>query len=77
MASCNHIEYLYNRIDVFIRQGSMNHRFGRMLDHFGNFNEIGIHSLISRKVPFSGLEKGIKAAMTASTYRVMLDHEAT
>jgi L-iditol 2-dehydrogenase len=42
-----------------------------------NFGKIDVSSLISRKVPLSGLEEGIKAAMTATTYRVMLDHEAT
>jgi 2-desacetyl-2-hydroxyethyl bacteriochlorophyllide A dehydrogenase len=40
------------------------------------FGKIDVGSLISRKVSFSGLEQGIKAAMTASTYRVLLDHEA-
>jgi 2-desacetyl-2-hydroxyethyl bacteriochlorophyllide A dehydrogenase len=40
------------------------------------FGKVDVGSLISRKVPFSGLEQGIKAAMTASTYRVLLDHEA-
>jgi len=44
----------------------------RLLD----FGKIKVDQLISRKVPFSGLEEGIKAAMTASTYRVLLDHEA-
>jgi L-iditol 2-dehydrogenase len=40
------------------------------------FGKIDVRSLISRKVPFSGLEEGIQAAMTPSTYRVLLDHEA-
>jgi L-iditol 2-dehydrogenase len=40
------------------------------------FGKIKVSSLISRKVPFSRLEEGIKAAMTANTYRVLLDHEA-
>jgi hypothetical protein len=37
---------------------------------------VKVGSLISRKVPFSELEQGIRAAMTANTYRVLLDHEA-
>jgi L-iditol 2-dehydrogenase len=40
------------------------------------FGKIDVRSLISRKVPFSGLEQGIKAAMTTTTYRVLLEHEA-
>jgi 2-desacetyl-2-hydroxyethyl bacteriochlorophyllide A dehydrogenase len=40
------------------------------------FGKVDVSSLISRKVSFSDLEQGIKAAMTASTYRVLLDHEA-
>ena len=44
----------------------------RLLD----FGKVDVSSLISRKVPFSGLEEGIKAAMASSTYRVLLDHEA-
>jgi L-iditol 2-dehydrogenase len=40
------------------------------------FGKVDVTPLISRKVPFAGLEEGIKAAMTASTYRVLLDHEA-
>ena len=40
------------------------------------FGKVDVRSLISRKIPFSRLEEGIKAAMTASTYRVLLDHEA-
>jgi L-iditol 2-dehydrogenase len=40
------------------------------------FGKIDVSSLVSRKVPFSGLEQGIKAAMSASTYRVLLDHES-
>ena len=40
------------------------------------FGKVKVGSLISRRVPFSGLEAGIKAAMTATTYRVLLDHEA-
>ena len=40
------------------------------------FGKIKVRSLISQRVPFSGLEAGIKAAMTAKTYRVLLDHEA-
>ena len=40
------------------------------------FGKIEVGSLISRKVSFSVLEQGIRAAMTASTYRVLLDHEA-
>ena len=38
--------------------------------------KVEARSLISQRVPFSGLEAGIKAAMTAKTYRVLLDHEA-
>ena len=44
----------------------------RLLD----FGKIDVSSLISRTVSFSGLEQGIKEGMTASTYRVLLDHEA-
>jgi 2-desacetyl-2-hydroxyethyl bacteriochlorophyllide A dehydrogenase len=44
----------------------------RLLD----FGKIDVRSLISRTVSFSGLEQGIKAAMTASTYRVLLEHDA-
>ena len=40
------------------------------------FGKVDVRSLISRKIPFSDLEAGIKAAMTTSTYRVLLDHEA-
>jgi 2-desacetyl-2-hydroxyethyl bacteriochlorophyllide A dehydrogenase len=40
------------------------------------FGKVDVSSLISRKVPFADLEQGIKEAMTASTYRVLLDHEA-
>jgi L-iditol 2-dehydrogenase len=40
------------------------------------FGKVKVRSLISRRVPFSGLEAGIKAAMTSKTYRVLLDHEA-
>jgi L-iditol 2-dehydrogenase len=40
------------------------------------FGRIDLSSLISRKVTFSGLEKGIQAGMTPSTFRVLLDHEA-
>jgi 2-desacetyl-2-hydroxyethyl bacteriochlorophyllide A dehydrogenase len=40
------------------------------------FGKIDVGALISRKVPFSELEQGIRVAMTASTYRVLLDHEA-
>lgn len=40
------------------------------------FGKIKVRSLISQRVPFSGLEAGIKAAMTVKTYRVLLDHEA-
>ena len=40
------------------------------------FGKVEARSLISQRVPFSGLEAGIKAAMTAKTYRVLLDHEA-
>ena len=40
------------------------------------FGKVKVSALISRRVPFSGLEAGIKAAMTAKTYRVLLDHEA-
>jgi 2-desacetyl-2-hydroxyethyl bacteriochlorophyllide A dehydrogenase len=40
------------------------------------FGKVEVGSLISRKVSFPDLEEGIKAAMTASTYRVLLDHEA-
>ncbi|UCF97039.1 MAG: alcohol dehydrogenase catalytic domain-containing protein [Spirochaetaceae bacterium] len=40
------------------------------------FGKVDVTPLISRKVSFSGLEEGIKAAMTAATYRVLLDHEA-
>jgi 2-desacetyl-2-hydroxyethyl bacteriochlorophyllide A dehydrogenase len=40
------------------------------------FGKVDVRSLISGKIPFSRLEEGIKAAMTASTYRVLLDHEA-
>jgi L-iditol 2-dehydrogenase len=40
------------------------------------FGKIDVSSLVSRKVSFSGLEEGIKAAMSASTYRVLLDHES-
>jgi L-iditol 2-dehydrogenase len=44
----------------------------RLLD----FGKIDVGSLISRKVPFRELEEGVEAAMTSSTYRVLLDHEA-
>ena len=44
----------------------------RLLD----FGKVDVRSLISRKVSFSGLVQGIRAALTASTYRVLLDHEA-
>ncbi len=40
------------------------------------FGKVKVSALISQRVPFSGLEAGIKAAMTAKTYRVLLDHEA-
>jgi threonine dehydrogenase-like Zn-dependent dehydrogenase len=40
------------------------------------FGKIDVDSLISRKVCFPELEEGIKAAMNASTFRVLLDHEA-
>jgi len=40
------------------------------------FGKVKVSALISQRVPFSGLEAGIKAAMTARTYRVLLDHEA-
>lgn len=40
------------------------------------FGKVKVSALISRRVPFSGLDAGIKAAMTAKTYRVLLDHEA-
>jgi L-iditol 2-dehydrogenase len=40
------------------------------------FGKVKVGSLISQKVPFSELEQGIRAAMTANTYRVLLDHEA-
>jgi 2-desacetyl-2-hydroxyethyl bacteriochlorophyllide A dehydrogenase len=44
----------------------------RLLD----FGKVDVRSLISRKVSFSGLVEGIEAAMSVSTYRVLLDHEA-
>jgi L-iditol 2-dehydrogenase len=40
------------------------------------FGKVDVCSLISRKVAFPDLEEGIKAGMAASTYRVLLDHEA-
>jgi L-iditol 2-dehydrogenase len=40
------------------------------------FGKVDVTSLISRKVPFSGLVEGIEAAITTTTYRVLLDHEA-
>jgi L-iditol 2-dehydrogenase len=40
------------------------------------FGKVKVSPLISRRVPLSDLAAGIKAAMTAKTYRVLLDHEA-
>ena len=40
------------------------------------FGKIDVTPLISRKVSFEALEEGIRAAMSASTYRVLLDHES-
>jgi hypothetical protein len=36
---------------------------------------VDVNPLISMTTGYSGLEEGIRAAMTSSTYRVLLDHE--
>jgi L-iditol 2-dehydrogenase len=41
-----------------------------------SFGKIDVGSLISRKVAFRDLEEGIRAGISAATYRVLLDHEA-
>ena len=41
-----------------------------------SFGFIDVKSLVSKKIGFSEIEDGIRAAMTSETYRVLLEHEA-
>lgn len=42
-----------------------------------SFGKVDVKPLISMTVGFPDIEKGIKAAMTQETYRVLLEHEKT
>jgi L-iditol 2-dehydrogenase len=42
-----------------------------------SFGKVDVKPLISMRVGFAGLEKGIRAAMTRDTYRVLLQHEGS
>ncbi len=40
------------------------------------FGKVKVSSLISETTSFAAIEEGIRAAMSSTTYRVLLDHEA-